>query len=535
MASNVQLSTNVGDGAKLVTKQITHDGDTAQLQAISFGIVTGTEDNYTFTDSPGGAGAVTAGTTRMTLASDDPAVVDLAAIEVLLTGIDVDTNAIKTDAAALEVLATSIDGKITACNTGAVTVTASALPTGAATEATLAAIAGYIDTEIQAIVTAIQLLDNAIAGNEVQVDVLSSALPTGASTLAEQQTQTGHLATIAGDTTSLDGKITACNTGAVVIASGTITTVTTVATVTNLAQLGGQAVSMGTGVRDAGTQRVTIATNDSVPVTGTFWQATQPISAASLPLPTGAALETGGNLAAIATDAAAIEVLLRGGLPAALGAGGGLKIDSSGMSLPVSGTLTGITNAVTINGGAGQTSDIKVTLDSETVVLGAGTAEIGKLAAGGVDIGDVDVTSIAAGTNTIGGVIGQASSSVVYDGTTACTVKRFSVVTTATGAVVIAAPSGTKKIRVLSMSIIALSATNSNIHLETGTSNTDCLGTGDNPIPVAMDADGNNTAGIVLPWNPGGWFQTADADEALEVVMSSNQAMLFVGNYIEVT
>lgn len=49
-----------------------------------------------------------------------------------------------------------------------------------------------------------------------------------------------------------------------------------------------------------------------------------PISAASLPLPSGAA-----------TDAK-----LGGGLPAALGAGGGLKIDGSGTALPVSGTVT---------------------------------------------------------------------------------------------------------------------------------------------------------------------------------------------------
>ena len=53
-------------------------------------------------------------------------------------------------------------------------------------------------------------------------------------------------------------------------------------------------------------------------------------------------------------------------------------------------------------------SDVKVTLDSEAVVLGAGTAAFGKLAANsGVDIGDVDVLSLpalAAGTNTIGSV-----------------------------------------------------------------------------------------------------------------------------------
>ena len=52
-----------------------------------------------------------------------------------------------------------------------------------------------------------------------------------------------------------------------------------------------------------------------------------PVSAASLPLPAGAAtsaLQTSGN------------TLLAGGLPAALGAGGGLKIDGSGTALPVS-------------------------------------------------------------------------------------------------------------------------------------------------------------------------------------------------------
>lgn len=115
--------------------------------------------------------------------------------------------------------------------------------------------------------------------------------------------------------------------------------------------------------------------------------------------------------------------------------------------------ITDITNPVVINGGAGQTSDIKVTLDSEAVdtelttadldtgagtdtravvgialaasggaqllpgdatngakvqvaaALPAGTNAIGKLAANsGVDIGDVDILSIAAGDNNIGNV-----------------------------------------------------------------------------------------------------------------------------------
>ncbi len=66
----------------------------------------------------------------------------------------------------------------------------------------------------------------------------------------------------------------------------------------------------------------------SLTVDGTFWQATQPISAASLPLPTGAST----------------SALQGGGLPAALGAGGGLKVDGSGTALPVTGTITAVTS-----------------------------------------------------------------------------------------------------------------------------------------------------------------------------------------------
>lgn len=57
-----------------------------------------------------------------------------------------------------------------------------------------------------------------------------------------------------------------------------------------------------------------------------------------------------------------------------------------------------------------QTNDVKVTLDSEAVVLGAGSAAVGKLAANsGVDIGDVDVLSIAAGENHLGSVGGTST------------------------------------------------------------------------------------------------------------------------------
>lgn len=123
------------------------------------------------------------------------------------------------------------------------------LPTGAATEATLAT----IDADTSS-------LAGCVDGTEVQVDVVSSALPTGAATEASLALVNADTTTIAFDTTSLDakvpsqgtalmaaslpvtistddtmitsldtaidsidGKITACNTGAVVIASGACT------------------------------------------------------------------------------------------------------------------------------------------------------------------------------------------------------------------------------------------------------------------------------------------------------------------------
>jgi len=213
--------------------------------------------------------------------------------------------------------------------------------------------------------------------------------------------------------------------------------------------------------------------NASLAVTGTFWQATQPISAASLPLPTGAAT----------------SALQGGGLPAALGAGGGLKVDGSGTALPVSGTVTvgsitagdnniGNVDVVTLPAitiAAAQTLATVTTVGTVTTLTGtttltpgtaaanlgkaedvahasgdvgvavwgvrddtlgifsgtegdyepfhmtaagrlytsatidaalpAGTNAIGKLAANnGVDIGDVDVKSIAAGDTNIGNV-----------------------------------------------------------------------------------------------------------------------------------
>jgi hypothetical protein len=179
----------------------------------------------------------------------------------------------------------------------------------------------------------------------------------------------------------------------------------------------------------------------AVPVSGTVTaNAGTGTFATGLDTPVGATNETAastdtataglnGRLQRIAQRLSSLIALL----PGALGAGGGLKVDGSGTALPVSGTVTavsatatnlkvdasGVAVPVTDNSGSltvdyattgsgTATGALRVELPTNGTgviaavtaisnALPAGTNAIGKLAANsGVDIGDVDVTSLPA-------------------------------------------------------------------------------------------------------------------------------------------
>ena len=108
----------------------------------------------------------------------------------------------------------SVDGKITACNTGAVAVASSALPSGAATSA----LQTTLNTSLASVGT-----------DQLRVDIISGG--GGDATAANQALQLAQETTTATQTTatatsvaSMDGKITACNTGAVVVSSSALPT-----------------------------------------------------------------------------------------------------------------------------------------------------------------------------------------------------------------------------------------------------------------------------------------------------------------------
>lgn len=82
-------------------------------------------------------------------------------------------------------------------------------------------------------------------------------LPSGAATSALQTTQDTSINTL-------------------LKPASTLAVVSTVSTVTNLSQMAGAAIAMGTGVRAAGVQRVTIATDDIVPASQSGTWTVQP-------------------------------------------------------------------------------------------------------------------------------------------------------------------------------------------------------------------------------------------------------------------
>lgn len=241
MADGITLNSGSG-GDTLAADDVA--GTKYPIQKVAYGAL----DSVTLAAS--GAGAVSAGVQRVTLASDDPAVTDLAAIEVLLGTIDSDTSAL---AGAVSGTEMQVDVVTSALPTGASTAakqpalgtagTASAdvitvqgiaamtplivdlstnndvtvtgtVDLGATDNAVLDAIAasvaaidtdattiiGHVDgiegllTTIDAdtggILTAVQLIDNAISGNEMQVDVVGS-LPAGTNAIGKLAANSG--------------------------------------------------------------------------------------------------------------------------------------------------------------------------------------------------------------------------------------------------------------------------------------------------------------------------------------------------------
>lgn len=353
MADNSRAGVAVGTGVLFVTAEVSFGGDTAQVAGSFPGILSGTEGSRSYDLIVGGAGAVAAGVQRTTLASDDPAVVAAQAINT------------KTPALGQALAAASVPVVLTAAQI--TTLTPPAAITGFATAANqtteivgLASIDGHVDG-IEALLSSIDgkapALGQALSAGSVPVVLTAGQL----TTLTPPVAITGF----ATETTlaALNTKVTAVNTGAVVLAAGT-------------AAFGKLAANDGVDVGDvtinnaAGAAAVniqdggnSITVDGSVSVSGLV----PGVSATSLGKAEDAAAadgDTGVMMLAVRKDTAATTV----------GADGDyhpLEVDANG-----------------------RLHVISVIAASQTIGLAAGTNGIGKLTANsGVIIGAVEIAA----------------------------------------------------------------------------------------------------------------------------------------------
>lgn len=197
----------------------------------------------------------------------------------------------------------------------------------------------------------------------------------------------GNLAALAG--TVSGGKVltTETNSGAIKtdldsVATNTSNTATNTTNLPNVVGTAGSALptkvlvvagSDGTDARAIKTDtsgNVNVNVQGTVPVSGTFWQATQPISATALPLPTGAAtsaLQTSGN-----TSLATIATAIGSTLSVSASSFGGITSQSSGsITVADSGSTTtaGQNGQSIVTGTATTGSFIAKSISDQTVTI----------------------------------------------------------------------------------------------------------------------------------------------------------------------
>jgi len=215
LADTANMDTNLGTVAGAVTGTEMQVDVVAALPAGdnnigNVDVVSGTVDTVTNLAQMGGTalsmdeGTVDAGTQRVSLATDDDGVAHLATLAGAVAGSEMQVDVV----AALPAGDNNI-GNVDIASSVALDVSAATVTVDGTVTANPAS--GTIDT----VTNLAQLGGAAIAMNE-------GALAAGVQrvSLATDDDLVAHGATIAGDTTSIDGKITACNTGAI---AGTVT------------------------------------------------------------------------------------------------------------------------------------------------------------------------------------------------------------------------------------------------------------------------------------------------------------------------
>lgn len=306
----------------------------------------------------------------------------------------------------------------------------------------------------------------------------SSALPSGAATAALQTTGNSILTTI-------DGKVTACNTGAVVLAAGT-------------AAFGKLAANSGVVIG-----AVEIAAAQTIGVTGTFWQATQPVSLASVP---SHAVTNAGTFAVQVDGAGLTSLQLLDDVVFADDAAFTLTSSKVAMVGAIRDNVLG-----TLSAAEGDAVPLRVDTNGALWVVGQ----------------DIATETTADGIKTAT----EAMHLSLLTWNAAAVAPKFAKLSSAsTGNQALVAAVASKKIRILALHVMATASTNA-IYINDGTADLYA----DSTRKIPLDITGaTGPGGFSLPYNPAGWFETAATNRPININLGSANGVVAVATYVEV-
>jgi len=603
MADNAELNAGSG-GVTLAAASLSISGDTAVVQMVGCGILSGSEGSWSHAQVVGGAGAVAAGVQRTTLASDDPAVAHLAnivtAVQIMddwdesdrakvnpivgqagvaagagAVGVTVPRVTLASDDPAVAHLANIvtatqlIDDAIYIDDADWTDSTSKHMLVGGLYQSSPQSITdgdvgpfqvtsnGYLITSVNgtvtvgshavtnagtfavqvdgAALTALQLIDDAIYADDADwTDNTSKHMLVGGLYQSTPQTITdgdvgpiqvsddGHIIVhlIDGGGNDLEfakenDNWNAADHGVILFgrdeistpdkyravrtdASGHLLCVSDAADdflVNANLQIGDADAAGGAGVLAATVQRVTIATDDEVNnLLTTIDSDTNDIKTAVELLDNA----VDGNYLNVNANIAGTDIV--GGAGAAAAGVQRVVVASDSPGMAVLGTAT-YSEATTVGVPAGAVrNDDKATLgntDNEIVPLQ-------------VDAEGALYVNPAAAEN-------KSASGVAAGG--------------APGTDDMIAAVGGKKLLITAMSLTATSTTTNSVFVDNV--DNDLYGNTGNPIPLSMDADGDTIAGIVLSYNPAGWFKTDAVNEAVTLNSSAAQDIIWAISWIE--
>lgn len=444
MPSNVTLNSGSG-GSNLYTKQVTHDGDTVQIQGLTIAGISGSEDSYTAVDIGAGNGTAT-NALRVTIASDSTGVLS----------VDDNGSTLSIDDGAGSI---TVDGTVTA---------------------NLSATDNAVLDSIQ---TAVEIIDNAISGSEMQVDIVSGTVTANLSA-----TDNAVLDSIVTNTANL--------TSAIVQDDSPFTPAT------------GYLMMIGGEFDDSGTDSVDEGDAGNVRISGNRSMHVQIRDAAGNER--GLNIDANGDLgvtnANLATLAGAVsgtemQVDVVAALPTGSNTIGDVTVSGSALT-----ALQLIDNSIFVD-------DAAFTEDSSSVSV-----------AGAVRDDEVGSTAVVSADGDAGPLrmnqFGMLKTTQVWDATSEPKRAAIDAATSGDNTIVAAAGAGVK-IRVLSLFLVA--GGDVDVRFESGTGGTALTG--------QMDMTANS--GIVLPYNPAGWFETAD-NTLLNIELSAAVSIDGAIQYVEV-